>query len=426
MSTREETTGTTAGTAPSAWPTAALGSGLVVMVVGVLAAPGPRTPFGEAGLADRDPSPVVLAAPWVAVVVGLGAALAGLVALCLAPAPAAPDDARSAGAPLAVKAPAAGAVGGIVLLALSPAVLLLTLSGVPGLLAGLSLVWLGQVGALTLVDRGLGPATRRVAPDAPPVALAALVAACAAGAAAGGDGLDVVDVVLAAVVQAACVTVGLLATRGHRAGIGVGVVGVGAVAAAVLVAGVVLATGSDQEPTTCTPGVAAPALPGPAPRPAEPLPTYPAPAPVEASDACRVDDLVWSTTGWDAALGERVVSVLARNATARPCFVEGVPDVRLAQGGQALPLAIDLTRAEYDPALQGSEGRTGIAPGGVASFGLRWRVGAGADRDTPQTLGVALGPGGAWADVAVDDEHPAPFDVTAGAELSVGGWRPAG
>jgi hypothetical protein len=144
---------------------------------------------------------------------------------------------------------------------------------------------------------------------------------------------------------------------------------------------------------------------------------------VDATIACTPDDLVWSTTGWDAAIGIRLVTVVATHRRSAPCYLDGFANITITQGGRALQLVVE-PGSVAEPHKPVTAVRIGVAPGGSASFTLYWKpYGAAADQETPQSLAVAL-PG--WANrVDVPLSHgPAPFDLLDGGRVQIGAWQP--
>jgi hypothetical protein len=161
--------------------------------------------------------------------------------------------------------------------------------------------------------------------------------------------------------------------------------------------------------------------------PAEPAPatttTVPPPAPVDAATPCLRGDLTWSTTGWDATMGSRSVTVVATQHGPHPCYLDGFADVTLAQGGRPLHLDV-IPGSMSEPGKAPTAQRVGVAPGGTAFFALFWKgYGAAADQDTPQALSVTL-PGTAGPTDVPLGERPAPFDVVEGATVQVSAWKP--
>ncbi len=198
-----------------------------------------------------------------------------------------------------------------------------------------------------------------------------------------------------------------------------------AVAAAAIIAALVVAPAPVRAPVVAAPPpTTAPlptAPPGPTSAPiAAPTPV-PTPAPVLADAGCAPDDLQLTPGGWDAAMGLRAAAVVARNTGSGACWLEGVPEIALAQGGRPLRLAVRAGEVGGSPAPTGE--RVGLAPGGAASVLLTWRTHAGwADATTPQTLTVTPVAGGPPVDLPLGG---APMDVIDGAEVGVTGWRPA-
>lgn len=140
------------------------------------------------------------------------------------------------------------------------------------------------------------------------------------------------------------------------------------------------------------------------------------------SVACRPDDLTWNTGLVDGAMGLRAVGVVAHNAGRAPCWLDGVAQVRVGQGGR--PLALTVRAGELGSPGQDPR-RVGIPPGGAAQLLLTWRTSGGiADGVTQQAVTVALVPGGPERAVPLAG-GPAPLDIADGGELYVSGWTPA-
>lgn len=161
--------------------------------------------------------------------------------------------------------------------------------------------------------------------------------------------------------------------------------------------------------------------------PAEPAPatttTVPPPAPVDAATPCLPRDLTSSTTGWDATMGSRSVTVVATQHGPHPCYLDGFAGVTLAQGGRPLRLEV-IPGSMSEPGKVPTAHRVGVAPGGTAFFALFWKgYGPAADQDTPQTMSVTLQGTAAPTDVPLG-ESPAPFDVVDGATVQVSAWKP--
>lgn len=159
------------------------------------------------------------------------------------------------------------------------------------------------------------------------------------------------------------------------------------------------------------------------PRPASTTaPPRPATTGVPAARSCAPDDLDVRLVGWDAAMGSTSVGIRARNRSASACAVDGVPVLRLSQGGRELRLTY-VPGSPGDRFLGGAR-RVGIAPGGTADAAVLWRgYRNAADETTPQTLTVAVFPG---RPVVVPVDGPggsvAPFDLVDGGRVEVSGW----
>jgi Protein of unknown function (DUF4232) len=401
--------------------------GVLVMVVAGLAA-APYTPSwfdpddGPARSADG-----MLPAMWVLEAVGLAMVLIGLVLTGrgLRRMPAAPVT-----RPLPVWAEVAvGALAGTALCGvLGWFVLVGALLSAPAIPAGLCLFWLVHAAAVTGLDRRVASTHESALPGW----LAGLVVGAVAVAAVVWWAVEVRGPVGALpVVDGTAVALGLLAWRATAGGIrpwqaGTGALGVLATAALVLVA-TSGSDGADQRAapagplTPPRPAMPAPVTPSSPAIPAEPQPS-PTPAAVDAAVACSLEDLDWSVTGWDAAMGTRAVTVVAISHTARPCYVDGFAGIAIAQGGRDLRLTTE-PGSPTSPELPEAR-RVGLAPGGAASFGLVWKgYGAAADMDTPQELRVTLDGGGEPSTVPLGTS-PAPFDLVDGGTIRVGPWQP--
>jgi hypothetical protein len=119
-------------------------------------------------------------------------------------------------------------------------------------------------------------------------------------------------------------------------------------------------------------------------------------------------------------MGTRAVSVRAENRGTGPCFLEGVPAVRLAQDGRPVVLTVE-PGTPGDPFLGDPTGRVGLAPGDAATFALLWRLGVPPPDSAVQSLQVMPASGGGWSDVPLGT-GPAPFDVGDGDPVSIGAW----
>jgi hypothetical protein len=390
----------------------------VLLMVGAGIAASPYTPswFDPDDGPDRSAAGV-LQAMWVLEAVGLAVVLAGLVLtgreLRRMPAPA-------VGRPLPAWAQiAAGAFAGAVLCAvLGWFVLVAVFMSAPAIPAGLCLFWLVHAAAVTALDRRVAAAHASAFPSW----LAGLVVGAAGVAAVVWWAVEVRGQLWALpVVDGAALALGLLAWRAATGGIRAPQAGIGALGVLVA-AGAVIVAMSGPEPGGDVDSPVAPVLPPRAAVPEAPSAApRPSPAPVDASVACGPGDLTWSTTGWDAAMGTRAVSVVATSHADRPCYVDGFPGVTLAQGGRALRLTTQ-PGSPAGPEVPQAR-RVGLAPGGTASFPLIWKgYGAAADEDTPQELRVTLA-GGASGTVALGPS-PAPFDLVDGGTIRVGPWQP--
>jgi hypothetical protein len=395
-------------------------TGLLLMVgAGIAASPFTPSWFDPDDGPARS-APAGLQVMWALEAVGLAIVLAGLVLtgreLRRMPAPPVTRP-----LPAWVEVVACALAGAVLCAIVGWFVLVGLLLSAPAIPAGLCLFWLVHAAAVTALDRRVAAAHASALPSW----LAGLVVGAAGVAAVVWWAVEVRGMLWALpVVDGAALALGLLAWRAAAGGIrpsraGIGAFGVLAAAGAVIV----VTSGADQvggDHVGDSP--AAPVLPPPASVPAAPPAVLqPSPAPVDASVACAPEHLTWSATGWDAAMGTRAVSVVARSHADRPCYVEGFPGIALAQGGRDL-------RLTTEPGSPSSPGvpearRVGLAPGGAASFPLIWKgYGAAADGETPQELRVTLA-GGEPSGVPLGTS-PAPFDLVDGGTIRVGPWRP--
>jgi hypothetical protein len=407
----------------------------VLLVLGAAVAASRYTPFwfdtGEGCLLHgRCPGPAtdtVLRVLWVLALAGLAVVLLGLVRtgrrLRTTPLP---PPARPL--PAWAEAAAGALIGTVLCLVLAPFALALVFVSELGVAAALCLFWLVQAAAVTALDRRVGPAHRSALPGwlagliISAVALAALL-----GSVVGARWLD-----LFPVVDGAVIAIGLLLWRAVAWRAGLAPAGVrpwsapGAGITVLVVAVVVLLVGNVEGPAEGPAPL--PPVSTPAPRPAPPEPAAPPPAaalpaPVDATVACSPDDLTWSTTGWDAAMGTRAVTVVATNHSAHPCYVDGFAEIAIAQGGRPLRLATEPGSAT-EPGVPAAR-RVGLAVGGAGSFSLVWNGnGAAADPHTPQALTVTL-PGGTDPVAVPLGPRPSPFDLVDGGTVRIGPWSPS-
>ncbi|SDP52212.1 Protein of unknown function [Pedococcus dokdonensis] len=165
--------------------------------------------------------------------------------------------------------------------------------------------------------------------------------------------------------------------------------------------------------------------PGEGPRP----PGVPAPSPttkrtpvVKASRPCGPTDLTLQATGWDAAMGDTSVTIVATNQSSTACWVQGHPSLRLLQGGVDLHLEVGTPKTSaYGEPLRAQ--RVGVAPGGDALFGWWWKgYRNAADQETPQTVVLDLGRGAPLRLELPRDPHL--VDVVDGAKVDVTPWGP--
>ncbi|MCU1663156.1 MAG: hypothetical protein JWR58_3221 [Pseudonocardia sp.] len=431
---------TTAGV-PSARPSragrAVTAAGVLVMLVAAVVA-GRYTPLwldpdegctvlGRCATAE---SAELLRAMWWVVGGGFTVVLAGRV-LRWRRLPRGPRSAARFPLPPWGQAGAAGLVGLVFCVVVGPVVLIALLISAQGIPTALCVLWLLQARAVTALDRATGPARRSLRVEwliglvASAVAVAVVVAVSLIdpGPFTSSPYLIADGGALAAVVLLARV----LFARGEQSR-GTGSVrhmpgaGIAALAVASLVALAVPWPGPADEPAAAGQQLYAGAPP-PSAEPASPA-AVPPPAPVDAATPCLPGDLTWSTTGWDAAMGTRAVTVVATQHGRHPCCLDGFADVTLAQGGRPLRLVV-VPGSVTEPGQPPSAQRVGVAPGGSASFVLFWKAyGAAADQDAPQALGVALSGTADQADVPLS-EGPAPFDVVEGATVQIGAWQPA-
>lgn len=375
----------------------------------------------------------VLRAMWWVVGAGLLVVLAGR-ALTWRQLPRGPRSAARFPLPPWGQAGVAALVGLVFCVVAGPLVLATAFVSDPAIPTALCIFWLLQARLVTEVDRVTGPPRRSERVEW----LIGLVGSAAALAVAVGVPLSLTDGGKEAVeafliadggTLAAVVLLGrVLPARGEQspatgpvrnaAGAWIAVLGV-----ASLVALAVPWPDSADEPVAAGPPPSAVV----ATPPAEPSPvtttTAPPPAPVDSQTPCLPGDLTWSTTGWDAAMGSRAVTVVATHHGPHPCYLHGFAGVTLAQGGRPLHLEV-IPGSMSEPGKAPTAQRVGVAPGGTALFALFWKgYGAAADQDTPQTMSVTL-PGTAHSTDVPLGEQPAPFDVVEGATVQVSAWQP--
>jgi hypothetical protein len=330
------------------------------------------------------------------------------------------------------QAGAAGLVGLAFSVVVGPVVLMAIFSSAQAIPTALCIFWLLQARGVTALDRATGPARRSVRAEwliglvASAVAVAVVVAVSLIdpGPFTPSPYLIADGGALAAVVLLARVLpAGGEQSRGTGAVRHMSGAGIAALAVASLVALAVPWPGPADEAAPAVPQLDAGAPPPEPALPGTPA-AVPPPAPVDAATPCLPGDLTWSTTGWDAAMGTRTVTVVATQHGRHPCYLDGFADVTLAQGGHPLRLVVvpgSVTEPGQPPP---SAQRVGVATGGSASFVLFWRgYGAAAEQDTPQALSVSLSGVGDATDVPLG-ERPAPFDVIEGATVHIGVWQP--
>ena len=408
-------------------------TGVLVMLVGAVIAarytPSWFDPDEDCSLHGRCVTPestAVLQASWWVVGVGIVVVLAGL-ALTWRALPRIPRSSTAFPLPMWGRAGSAALVGLTFSWVLGGFALLSFLLAVQALPVALCTFWLLQGHALVGVQRRTGPARRSVRVEWV-IGLSASAVAMAVGALLTVH-YPVLDLFVIAntVVLALAVPLdrALPARAGHPSESGPLQRGAGTMIAAVAVGvvGFVVFTAVPRPEPDVTP------LPSPQLHPAAPpaeqsaTSSVAAPAPpVEAGIPCTPGDLTWSTTGWDAAMGTRAVTVVATHQGRRPCYLDGFAGITIAQGGR--PLRLDVEPASTaQPGLPVVARRIGVAPGGTASFTVFWKgYGAAADRTTPQILEVVL-PGGTDASAVPLSEETAPFDVVDGATVHVDAWR---
>lgn len=417
----------------TAHPGLVTGAGLLVMV-GAAVAASRYTPFwfdvdDGCRLLGRCPGPATdaaLHALWVVEWAGVAVVLLGLLLtwrrLRTTPIPPAVHL-----LPAWAEAAAGSLAGTAMCLVLGPFAFFLALLSEPGAVAGLCLYWLVQASAVTALDRSVGPVHRSRWPGwlAGLVISAVAIAAVVGSAIAGAHG----ELGVLPVVDGAVVALGLLLWRGAAWRAGRAPAGArpwsptGAGIAVLAVAFSGLLVWNEVSPADApAPDVAVSAPPRAAPpEPAAPSPSAAPPAPVQTAVACSPDDLTWGTTGWDAAMGTRAVTVVATNHAAHPCYVDGFADIAIAQGGHTLRLATE-PGSPTEPGAPAAQ-RVGLAVEGAASFPLVWKgYGAAADQRTPQALTVTL-PGADAVTVPLGPD-PAPFDLVDGGTVRVGPWSP--
>ncbi|GAA1234094.1 DUF4232 domain-containing protein [Pseudonocardia alaniniphila] len=409
-------------------------AGLLVMLVGAVVA-ARYTPFwfdpGECSLHDRCVTPkstAMLQAMWWVVGIGIVVVLAGL-ALTWRALPGTPEPTTAYPLPVWGRAGAAALVG-------------VTFGGVLGFLVlgsmffafqafpvALCVFWLLQGHALAWVQLRTAPPRRSVRADWT-IGLSVSAVAITVGAL---PAVPHLALALFALVNAAVLVAAVLLDQALPARTGrlseYGPVqrraGTVLAALAVAVVGYVVFTAVPHPEPDTTPLPSPPQLqPAIAP---EKLPTtsnVPMPTPpVEADTPCAPDDLTWSTTGWDATMGSRAVTVVATHHGRRPCYLDGFAGITIAQGGRPLHLVVEPASIAR-PGLPVAAQRVGVAPRGTAAFTVFWKgYGAAADHKTPQTLDVVL-PGGANPSAVPLGDGPPPFDVVDGATVHVDAWRP--
>lgn len=369
---------------------------------------------------DPDDGPAHPAVPpavwWGLEAVGLALVLAGLLRtgwlLRRAPAPRVPHPAP-AWAEVAAGALAGAVVGPIAGLFALVGVLL-SEQAVP---AAVTVFWLAHAAAVTGLQWRTVPQPTAARGWCTGLVVGALAVVVVVGWVAALRG----PVEAVPVVDGAAVALALLVRRAAAGGVrpwraATGVLGVLGAAAVVVVGASTAADRVDRAAPSSEPrpspraAAPAPAAPGPSSPPA------PAGTPVDPRVACAPAELAWSTTGWDAAMGTRAVTVVATSRADHPCYLDGTPGVAIAQGGRELRLTTEPT------AGPGPAGRVGLAPGGSASFPLIWAGhGAAADADTPQELRVVVDDGD--PSTVPLGAGPAPFDLVDGATIEVGPWR---
>jgi hypothetical protein len=408
-------------------------TGLLVMLVGAVIT-ARYTPFwfdpSECSRYDRCVTPestAMLQAMWWVVGIGIVVVLTGL-ALTWPALPRTPQPTAACPLPVWGRAGAAALVGVTFGGVLGFFVVVSMLAAGQALPVALCIFWLLQGHALVEVQRRTGPARRSVRVDWA-IGLSASAVAITVGAL-----LAVPHVALAlfAIANAAVLVAAVLldqalpARTGRLSEYGPVQRRAGTVIAALAVAVVgyvVFKAVPYPEPDTAP-------LPSPQPHSAAPPPekqpttsNVPAPPPpVEADTPCAPDDLTWSTTGWDATMGSRAVTVVATYHGRRPCYLDGFAAITIAQGGRPLQVVVE-PASIAQPGLPVAAQRVGVAPGGTASFAVFWKgYGPAADQTTPQTLGVVL-PGAADPSTVPLSEGPAPFDVIDGATVHVDAWR---
>jgi hypothetical protein len=159
-----------------------------------------------------------------------------------------------------------------------------------------------------------------------------------------------------------------------------------------------------------------------------PLPPGPSPSPttrhtrppVKADRPCGPTDLELRATGWDSAMGDSSVTILATNRSVSACWVEGYPQLRLFQGAD--DLSLDVGHPRRGPSGQDlAVARIGVRPGERATFGWWWKgYRQQADQHTPQTVVLNLGVG---KEVRLElPGDPYLVDVVEGAKVDVTPW----
>ncbi|MFD1516554.1 DUF4232 domain-containing protein [Pseudonocardia yunnanensis] len=422
---------TTARPLRTAWTVTV--TGLLVMLVGAVIA-ARYTPFwfdpSECGLHDRCVTPestAMLQAMWWVVGVGIVVVLAGL-ALTWRALPRTPEPTTAYPLPVWGRAGAAAIVGVTFGGVLGFFVLVSMFFAVQALPVALCVFWLLQGHALVWVQLRTAPPRRSVRADWT-IGLSVSAVAITVGAlpavlyralepfAIANTGVLVAAVLLDQALPPRAGRLGEYGPVQRRAATVIA-------ALAVAVVGHVVYTAVPWPKPDATP-LPSPQL-QPATRPPEKLPTtsnVPTPTPpVEADTPCAPGDLTWSTTGWDATMGSRAVTVVATHHGRRPCYLDGFASITITHGGRPLQLVVE-PASIAQPGLPVAAQRVGVAPGGTASFAVFWKgYGAAADQTTPQTLDVVL-PGAADPSSVPLSDGPAPFDVIDGATVHIDAWR---
>lgn len=148
---------------------------------------------------------------------------------------------------------------------------------------------------------------------------------------------------------------------------------------------------------------------------------------VPADRACRPQDLTLTGGGWDFTMGKGSMTITAHNTSTAACQLDGIPHIRIAQGGKDLDLTYEPGSAE-NIGQPGTPRRVGVPADGTAQVVLWWPgYRNAADQKTPQRLYAAVVPG-REVDVPLNPPPgggPAHFDLVDGGRVVVSAWAVA-